>query len=278
MSLCIIGLYVLSVGASGFTLLIEALFTSGPSVFYLHLVPKSSQRSYERWVLYKAHRDPLLHCPGRAGPVSALHRTQLCGEVSLRNLTGRWLQRRLIYFPLAHLSHKSGLLRKHQFLFPVLLLSSVKPPKAPPGHCWLMMPLSPPLPLVLLLVSDQNVPHSHSKLDFPVFYLQNSPEFVSPSQMLPRTNVEKKLPQSSLTRSCFLGLEYGFSKSLDFSPSAPLSLIPPHILQRSRTPGQKVIRSSYWHCLILPSLHHNRHGHSSATVTLFWTEAEGGYF
>lgn len=141
-----------------------------------------------------------------------------------------------------------------------------------------MMPLSPPLPLVLLLVSDQNVPHSHSKLDFPVSYLQNSPEFVSPSQMLPRTNVEKKLPQSSLTRSCFIGLEYGFSKSLDFFPSAPLSLIPPHMLQRSSTPGQKVIRSSYWHCHILPSLHHNRHVHSSATFTLFWTEAEGGYF
>lgn len=83
-----------------------------------------------------------------------------------------------------------------------------------------MMPLSPPLPLVLLLVSDQHVPHSHSKLDFPVFYLQNSPEFVSPSQMLPRTNVEKKLLQSSLTQSCFRGLEYGFSKSLDFFPSA----------------------------------------------------------
>lgn len=115
-----------------------------------------------------------------------------CAVRSLRNLTGSWLQRRLlIYFPLAHLSHKSGLLRKHQFLFLVLLLTSVKPPKAPPGHCWLMMPLSPLLPLILLLVSDQNVPHSHSKLDFPVFYLQNSPEFVSPSQMLPRTNVKK---------------------------------------------------------------------------------------
>lgn len=94
------------------------------------------------------------------------------------------------------------------------------------------MSLSPPRPLIPLLVSghlvsDQNVLHSHSKLDFPVFHLQNIPWNCLPFSNALQNKCLKKLSQSSLTQSYSISLKYGFSKSLDFLPSAPFFLIPP---------------------------------------------------
>lgn len=48
MPLCVVLLYVFNVWASGFVLLREALFISGPRVFHFNVAPKRSQSSYEQ--------------------------------------------------------------------------------------------------------------------------------------------------------------------------------------------------------------------------------------
>lgn len=101
-----------------------------------------------------AHRAPLLHCSGVPGfqgsRVPLLATSLLCtpwaeGPMGRQLVESRghravqWMSvyratqaanyhlRLLTHFPLAQLTHKSGLLRQHQFLFLVLLLSSTKP-------------------------------------------------------------------------------------------------------------------------------------------------------
>lgn len=183
--LCMVLLYGVNVCASGFALLREALLILGPRVFHLNLVPKSSQRSYEQW-LHKALKDVLLHCAGAQSSSGSpgLCLPRLCSSshlaVQLRSLQitegeATHQPRLLTHFPLAQLTHKSGLLRQHQFLFLVLLLCSVKPHQS---SLWTLLTHD-----VCLILTPQShscspirtFPHSHSKSDFPVFHLQNVP-------------------------------------------------------------------------------------------------------
>lgn len=102
--------------------------------------------------------------------------------------------RPLIHVPLAQLTHKSGLLRKYQFLSLVLLSSVVKPhqsslrpllthgvPVSPSTHSWSQVTWSQIKTFL-----------RHSKLDFLLFSTcRIFPEIVSPSQMHSKTNVLK---------------------------------------------------------------------------------------
>lgn len=83
--------------------------------------------------------------------------------------------RLLTPFPLAQLTYKSGLLRQHQFLFPVLLLSSTKPHHSSPWPLLTHEGQTPTLPRFHSWSRIKTFPQSYSKLDFPVFYLQHVP-------------------------------------------------------------------------------------------------------
>lgn len=141
--------------------------------------------------------------------------------------------RPLIHVPLAQLTHKSGLLRKYQFLSLVLLSSVVKPhqsslrPLLTHG-----VPVSPSTPRPTLGLRSLGLRSKRSSQSFkvglsPVFHLQNIPWNCLPFSNALQNKCLKKLSQSSLTQSYSVSLKYGFSKSLDFLPSAPFSLIPP---------------------------------------------------
>lgn len=135
--------------------------------------------------------------------------------------------RLLTHFPLAQLTHKSGLLRQNQFLFLVLLLILRKAtPELP--ELWPLLThqgQSPTLPQSHSRSQIKAYPQSYSKLDFTIFYLQNVLRICLLKHTLEQTS--RKVSQPSFIQSSLIPLEYGFSQSLHFIPSGPPAPIPP---------------------------------------------------
>lgn len=150
---------------------------------------------------------------------------------SLHNHTGSWLPAQAPHScSLGTVNPQIRLVEK----IPVPLSSSPflrgkATPKLPQATADSRCPCLPLDPLLVSghLVSDQNVPQTFKVGLSPVFHLQNIPWNCLPFSNALQNKCFKKLSQSSLTQSYSVSLKYGFSKSLDFLPSAPFSLIPP---------------------------------------------------
>ena len=133
--------------------------------------------------------------------------------------------RLLTHFPLAQLTHKSGLLRQHQFLFLVLLLSSTKPRQSSLRPLLTHEDQSPTLPQSHSWPQIKAYPRSYSSWTFRFSICKMFSEFVFSNTH--RNKCQKRCLSPPLFNPLSIPLEYGFSQSLNFTPSGPSSPIPP---------------------------------------------------
>lgn len=110
----------------------------------------------------------------------------------------------LVHLHWTQFIHKSDLLRQHQFLFPVLLLSPTKPHQSSLGHRWFTASHLFLSPKFHSWSQIKTFPHSELRkqsfrLGLPFFWTFS--ESVSPTQTQARTNVRKDV--SALLSSIF---------------------------------------------------------------------------